>query len=261
MIAVHDGGLMSKFGEAVLRRLSRDPQAGDYVNDVYKRKHYDSAFYADYLLGLFPEIKDIIKGKRVLDIGCAEGREAGALMMLGAESVEGIDIIIRDPISAPGVNLSIMDATKMAYPDESFDAVVTCGSFEHFADPEAVPRESSRVLRHGGHIFITSGVWCHPWGAHMNFFTNVPWVQFLFSEKTIMNVRKLYRNDGASRFHEVEGGLNKIGIASFCKIADSNGLVRERMYLRPCMGMKMLTRIPVVREFFSNLIVAVLRKP
>jgi len=252
---------MSKFGEAVLRRLSRDPQASDYVNDVYERKHQDSAYYADYLLKLFPEIKDLIKGKRVLDIGCAEGREAEALMMLGAGSVEGIDIIIHDPISMPGINLSIMDAARTTFPDESFDAVVTCGSFEHFADPEAVLRESTRVLRHGGHIFLTSGVWCHPYGAHMNFFTNAPWVQFLFSEQTIMNVRKLYRNDGATRFHEVPGGLNKVGVASFYKIADSAGLVRKRTYLRPCMGLNLLTRIPVVREFFSNLIIAVLRKP
>ncbi len=53
----------------------------------------------------------------------------------------------------------------------------------------------------------------------MNFFTKLPWVQFLFSEETIMNVRRLYRHDGAMWYHQVEGGLNEIGDRSFRSIA------------------------------------------
>ena len=42
--------------------------------------------------------------------------------------------------------------------------------------------------------------------------TKYPWAHVLFSENTIMAVRKLYKNDNASRFEEVEGGLNQMTI-------------------------------------------------
>jgi len=37
----------------------------------------------------------------------------------------------------------------------------------------------------------------------------------MFSEKTIMNVRSLYRNDGARKYEEVENGLNKMTVGKF----------------------------------------------
>jgi hypothetical protein len=46
----------------------------------------------------------------------------------------------------------------------------------------------------------------------MHSFTKAPSIQFVFSEATIMNVRRLYRSDGTRRFAEVEGGLNQVGV-------------------------------------------------
>jgi hypothetical protein len=75
-----------------------------------------------------------------------------------------------------------------------------------------------------------------------------------------MNVRKKYRNDGANRFNEVEGGLNKIGIRSFNDMINDLNLKVEYLKLNPVKGLTLLTKVPYLNELFTNLIVAVLRK-
>lgn len=259
---------MSAIGEYVLGRLSRDPAAGDYLNEAYEAKHHDVGMAFLELGNLFPGIEWQIRGKKVLDIGCGEGMETLAISMLGASSVHGIDIHIDEArhrrvlCQVRGdVKFSVMDATNMSFQTGEFDAVVTCGSFEHFLDPLAVLSECMRVVKPGGLIYLTSGVWAHPYGAHMNFFTNVPWIQYLFSERTIMTVRKKYRSDGAMRFGNVPGGLNKVGIASFRKMVKQLGLEVNDLRLNAVKGLTSLTRIPYVNEFFTNLIIARLRKP
>ena len=50
-----------------------------------------------------------------------------------------------------------MDARTLDFPDESFDAVFTVSSIEHFGPPEDIARsaaEIGRVLKPGGHAFI-----------------------------------------------------------------------------------------------------------
>ena len=258
---------MSRFGEFVLRKLSRPPEQGDYLNDAYEAKHRDVAACVRAVRETAPGLAERVAGRRVLDIGCAEGLEAVALALLGAREVVGIDTrmdarkaeALRDR-HAPGrdVRFHATDAARLPYPDGHFDAVVTLGSLEHFRDPFAVLAEARRLLADDGRIILTSGVWGSPWGAHVYFFTKLPWVQFLFSERTIMNVRRLYRSDGARAFHEVEGGLNRIGVRSFLRGAKDLGFEVEYFALSPVKGIAFLTRVPLLNELFSHLMTAVL---
>ena len=54
-----------------------------------------------------------------------------------------------------------MDATKMSFPDGSFDFAYSFDTFEHFPDPAAVLRELHRVLRPQGRVLTV----LHPWTA------------------------------------------------------------------------------------------------
>ena len=259
---------MSKIGEFILRKLSRHPEIADFVNEDYELKHRDVNFYKEALNKTFPSLSKMISNKKVLDVGCSEGMETLALSMLGAHEVFGIDIridnkknhVIQQQYPNNRMKFSVMDAHNTTFSNETFDAIVTCGSFEHFDSPYLILKEFQRILKIDGRIYLTSGVWAHPWGAHMNFFTRVPWVQFIFSESTIMNVRSLYRNDGAQRFNEVEGGLNKIGIREFNKIVKDLNYEIEYLKLNPVKGLTPLTRIPYINELFTNLIIAILKK-
>ena len=259
---------MGAISELILYKLSRDPSAGDYLNERYEQKHKDVTAYISALQETFPNIQTMIADKYVLDVGCAEGIETLALSMMGANMAHGIDIrieddknqVIKEQNKDCRMEFSIMDAQNTSFQDGEFDAVVTCGSFEHFNDPYLILKECKRILKDDGLIFLTSSVWAHPWGSHMNFFTKVPWVQHIFSETTIMNVRRKYRDDGANKFNEVEGGLNKVGIRSFNNMVKDLNLKIEFIKLNPVKGLTSLTKIPYVNELFTNLIIAVLKK-
>lgn len=260
---------MSKLGESILTKLSV-PIGQEHVVEHYEDRHRRVEPIIRNFQTKFPTFKDHVKGAKTLDIGCYEGLEAVAIAMMGASEVIGIDIRtdpeafeqIAEKLDDPSiVSCQVMDAEKMDFPDDTFDLVVTLASFEHFADPEAVLAESKRVAKPGGRIYATSGVWSSPYGSHMHFFTKVPWVQYLFSEKTIMKVRARYRQDGAKRYHEVEGGLNGMSVSRFKRMVADAGLEMEWLYLNPVKGIKVMTKIPFVNEMFSNSIYAVLVKP
>lgn len=257
---------MSRIGVWVLRRLSRPVQAADYVNEEYEERHVDVEAMKGSLRQTFPGAT--FRG-RVLDIGCSEGMEAVAIAQLGAAEVQGIDIRI-DPGAAvklasrlaprARVEFACMPVERLRFDAEYFDAIVTLGSLEHFADPFVALEECSRVLAPGGRLFLTSGVWRGPWGPHMQHFTRVPWVHFLFSESTIMEARSAYRSDGARRFAEVEGGLNRIGVRSFLQWVARSDLALEWIQRNPIYGQRWLAGLPLVGEFFTHTFFAVLRK-
>jgi SAM-dependent methyltransferase len=59
-----------------------------------------------------------------------------------------------------------MDARALDFPDDSFDAVVSFSSIEHFGDADDIARAASeigRVLRPGGYAFLVTEVFVrHP---------------------------------------------------------------------------------------------------
>lgn len=260
---------MSRIGEFVLSRLSRNPNTPDYTCEHYEHKHRDISPAVEQFDRIFPDFRSQVACKKVLDIGCAEGIESIALGVLGAREVIGIDIRIdlerarqlkAELAPATAVNFYRLDAGRTPFGESEFDVVVSLSSFEHFSNPLQILKECKRILKTGGLIYLTCGAWYNPYGAHMNFFTHVPWVHLLFSEKTIMKVRSRYRHDGARRFSEVEGGLNDITISRFRRYVRDVGMTIEHLALIPVKGMVFLTKIPLIKEFFTTEIVAILRK-
>ena len=84
----------------------------------------------------------------VLCIGCRNGNELDYIRLKGAGSVVGIDVI------STRQDILVMDMHELKFPDNSFDVVYTCHSFEHAYDPMKVGQEIARVLRPGGIIAI-----------------------------------------------------------------------------------------------------------
>lgn len=101
-----------------------------------------------------------LKGKRVLDVGCACGAIVRGLAKAGAV-VSGIDVnaymiglaVGQDP--SMGKVLDVASAEAIPAPDGAFDAVHCAQVAEHW-EPGAVPKilgEIMRVLRPGGLFF------------------------------------------------------------------------------------------------------------
>jgi SAM-dependent methyltransferase len=98
-----------------------------------------------------------------LDLGCGSG---SFLAAVGRErAVVGLDVAMRwlmvarkrlDEEGLPHIRLACGNAERMPFRDETFSAVVAGDVIEHVADQAATLRESHRVLRSGGRLFLAS---------------------------------------------------------------------------------------------------------
>lgn len=75
-----------------------------------------------------------------------------------------------------------------------------------------------------------------------------------------MAVRKLFRNDNADRFEQIEGGLNKMTINKFKKGVKGSGFELEQLSLIPTKGLAPLVKIPYIQELFTSHVSAILTK-
>ncbi len=250
--------------ERVLLALSR-PATAPEAPDPAESLGLDSAL--DLLSDEYPGFTEMIAGRAVADFGCGTGLQAIAMALRHACSVVGIDTnaaqieACRRRAAAAGLGGDQCRFVTDVGADlhGRFDAVISLNSFEHFRDAPAALRQMSALLAPGGRIFLTFGPpWYAPYGSHMHFFCKVPWLNLLFSEKTIMSARRRYRDDGATRYEDVANGLNRMSIAKFERLVADSGLHLESLRLRGVKGLDIVGAIPVLRELLVNRVTAVL---
>lgn len=193
---------------------------------------YDGKSKLRVLLG--DELLREVAGRSVIEFGCGEGKETVELAQFAAQ-VEGIDIQeallerARQHARDAGVASRCRFGTSAS---AQADFVVSIDSFEHFADPAMMLTQMYELLRPGGKVVATFGpTWFHPYGAHM--LSVFPWAHLLFSERALMRWRADHRSDGATRFQEVAGGLNRMTIARFTTIVGRSRFTLERLETVP----------------------------
>lgn len=212
---------------------------------------------------------DTIRDQRVLDIGCGIGEQVLGLAQHGAGCAFGaeerplyaqIEQRARDQGLSDRVRFTqapIRDLGRGA-----MDVVISQNSFEHFREPATILADAHHVLKSGGKFYITfSPPWLNPFGVHQFFMIRLPWAHFIFSEKTILTVRKLYRDDNAERYEDVDGGLNQMTVRKFIRFVKNSGFQLEQLALTPIRYTPpLLSRIPGIREFVISRVSAVLTK-
>jgi SAM-dependent methyltransferase len=202
-----------------------------------------------------PRIVERIEGRRVLDFGCGSGSDAVALALGGAGMVVGLDILEaglqrgRAAAARHGVSDRCSFATHC---DQPMEVIVSIDAFEHFADPAAILHTMSELLAPGGRVLLSFGpTWLHPLGGHL--FSVFPWSHLLFTEAALMRWRARYRNDGARRFAECEGGLNQMTIARFERLVEASPLQLDALETVPIRRLRRLHR-RWNREFTTSLV-------
>lgn len=243
--------------EKLLMCLSRKPDVNEnkIVSDDWDM---DSAL--SQLSKSLPRFSALINDKEILDFGCGTGYQSVALARMGARHVVGVDINTTFLAAAQKLAEQAGVADKIDFKqhvDNSlgrrFDIVISQNSMEHFPDPAGALATMKGVLKDHGAILITFGPpWFAPFGSHMHFFVKMPWVNILFDERTIMNVRREFRNDGATRFEDVEGGLNKMTVKKFETLIRESQLKIEYQRYQCVKGMDLLGKLPILRELFIN---------
>ena len=183
---------------------------------------------------------DLPAGARVLEIGCGDGY--GALLLrrrAPAAEVVALDLdpamlrharrmLARPPRRLRGagarpVALVCGDATALAFPDASFDAVVLFGMLHHVTRWREAVREVYRVLAPGGVFALEEALladrplWLNRWWGHVPFeaadlrqtLTSVGLRVERFEEGTLLPmcyVRAVKAEGGVSRpFHPAGG--------------------------------------------------------
>lgn len=254
---------MRRFARRLLRIIARDRRKTDAV---------DHETRADPLVRLktrIPDFLDRIQNKRILDFGCGTGRQTVAMAECGACHVVGLDTNPRVlPVARERAvksearsrieflqQLDSESATK-------FDVIVSQNSMEHFYNPQDVVATMTAHLTATGEILLTFGpTWLSPYGAHLWHLFPIPWVHLIFPENVIMAVRSEFHDDGATRYEEVEGGLNKMTVRKFETIVSRSRLEPSYVRYHCVKNMRWLQYVPGVREFFVNAITCVLTQP
>jgi SAM-dependent methyltransferase len=105
---------------------------------------------------------DSCSGKRVLELGCGSGYDAYEFCRRGADYV-GLDLTSENPRRTK-TNLSFFhfapslveaDAEDLPFSNGAFDFIFSNGVLHHTPDIQKSFRESFRVLRRGGELWIT----------------------------------------------------------------------------------------------------------
>ncbi|MGN6546586.1 MAG: class I SAM-dependent methyltransferase, partial [Aureliella sp.] len=202
-----------------------------------------------------------LRGKSILDFGCGAGRGSIEMAQHGARRVIGLDI--RSEVletakdSAEKAGLAELCQFVQAI-DEPVDIIVSVDAFEHFGDPAEILSIMAGLLKDDGKILVSFGpTWYHPRGGHG--FSIFPWSHLIFSERAQMRWRSDFRNDGATRFSEISGGLNQMTIKRFLKLVAQSPLRIESFRTVPIQPLKWAHN-RLTREFTTSIVECVLSK-
>lgn len=205
------------------------------------------------LLG--PDFLNAIRGRSVIDFGCGEGDDAIEMARRGAGRVTGIDIReeVLEKARLRAVEAGVGHICQFRQQAaEPADLVISLDSFEHFADPAGALAAMESLLASGGEIFVSFGpTWYHPLGGHL--FSVFPWAHLLLSEKALLRWRSTFKNDGATRFGEVSGGLNQMTIWRFEELAKRSRLRVESLELVPIRKLQAVHN-RLTREFTTAIV-------
>jgi ubiquinone/menaquinone biosynthesis C-methylase UbiE len=135
-----------------------------YLTDSEGRNAFDEHECVRYKLEPYiPEFAGFNRavGKRVLEIGVGLGADHKRFAEAGA-ILTGVDLTPRAVsqtsrrLELYGLksDLSVADAERLSFPDNSFDVVYSWGVIHHSPDPESAVREIFRVLVPGGEARI-----------------------------------------------------------------------------------------------------------
>ncbi len=132
--------------------------AYDKIADQYEKK----IWFDQYILGVARLKKKLLSkaSGRILDVACGTGQNF-ALFAPDSE-ITGIDLspkmldVARENANRHNlnVNLAVMDAEKLEFPDGSFDTVVSTLSTCTFPNPIQALQEIKRVCRPNGRILL-----------------------------------------------------------------------------------------------------------
>lgn len=227
----------------------------------------------DHYFGM--NLKPLLRGKVVLDLGCLNGGRGTAWAeRYELEHLFGIDVLdvyiesAKRFAQSKGISADFRIAKGESIPleSEAVDAVLTFDVFEHVQDPRIVLNECQRVLKPGGMAFIVFPSYFQPIEHHLSLATKMPGLQYLFSGKTL--VRAYYdvlqaRGADATWYKreiptlkpwEKGNTINGLTLRRFRKLLKDGGWQVVRQVRRPFGSIGRSKRLRLARKLLTPLI-------
>lgn len=235
---------------------------------------------------------DALAGKKILEVGCGFGlfvfvtRRDYGCDTVGIEPAEvGFDTsfaLARQIAAEYGIPAEVViDARgeKIPFPDGTFDILFSSTVLEHTSDPQAVLRESLRVLKPGGFMQFVfpnygsffEGHYAIPWIPYLNNRMGKLWVRLWGRDPAFMGTLKLLHYHQVKEWMKDLPGVRVLtyGADVFEKrmlasdIKEWAGLGRVRRWIRLAHELKLIrliTRIMVRLGAFEPIILTLTRR-
>ncbi len=106
-------------------------------------------------------VRPLVRGKRVLDVGCGSGYGTAELAeeahwVVGVDDDRSILRTVRQRYRAANLSWVVASAERLPFQDASLDVVCCFQVLEHLPAPERFLAETRRVLRPGGLLVLTT---------------------------------------------------------------------------------------------------------
>lgn len=144
-------------------------------------------------------LNETLTNKKIVDFGCGTGELTKILTKFNPEKIIGIDISEEDLNIArkkySGSLIEFRKGSEMIIPFNSnlIDVIFCLDVLEHISNVVVIFDEFVRILKPGGKIYIAWQSWFSPFASHLDTYTLIPWIQIIFSEKTIFKAcAKIY---------------------------------------------------------------------
>jgi SAM-dependent methyltransferase len=146
--------------------------------DLRFRSEYDYALFEYYRSAkviAFLERAGVEVHGRVLDAGCGGGgmplslaEEAGLVLGIDpAERFQDAGVRLGRERGLRNLKFALADGMFLPFRDGTFDLVLSHAVIEHVADAPLYLRECARVLRPGGHVYLSTAPYLSFAGAHL----------------------------------------------------------------------------------------------
>jgi ubiquinone/menaquinone biosynthesis C-methylase UbiE len=163
-----------------------------------------------------------LHGNAILDVGCGRGFARDIVTSDGG-TYAGVDLVA----SRAGFPLAAAEASRLPFPDATFDGVFCIDVFEHIPDGDRAAGEFLRVLRPGGYLFLSVPNYANVAGVvkilyeALGWYEKDTWAPFrqwqpqeLEACLTARKVSRLFRRAGFSRCRRIGHGP-EVGIGLF----------------------------------------------